>query len=227
MREIKMGINTDTFGFTQQSIISAGFELNKIKMCELGNQHMNVKGIDYQIAKEYYQSLGVDQTSLDINGLDGAIAIDLTKSVKLQNFSDTFDIITNHGTSEHVYDQYCCFKNIHDLCCKGGLFIHILPLAGHWKLHCDYHYKEDFFSKLASLCNYQIIDQRIFTNIPNKKFDSIGVSMIKKDDSDFIDRFTFYQLPIIMPIIKTRYFIDIALGIERGFFRSLNIDPPL
>ena len=46
----------------------------------------------------------------DLNGKNGSIKVDLTK-INTQ-YNNNYNIITDHGTIEHVEDQYMCFKNI-------------------------------------------------------------------------------------------------------------------
>jgi len=97
-------------------------------MLELGNQLMKdgvKKG--YKTAKQYFKSKGYDHTSIDLNGKDDAIMYDLSKPV---NMIDSFGVVTNLGTSEHVSNQYNCFLNIHNFCKADGLMIHNCPCIG-------------------------------------------------------------------------------------------------
>ena len=77
--------------------------------CELGNQRFGSVA-----AKTVYQRKGVIHTSIDINGLDGAIPLDLDTPIPA-NMRQKFRVVTNYGTSEHVNNQYSAFKNVHDL----------------------------------------------------------------------------------------------------------------
>ena len=75
--------------------------------------------------------------------------LDLNKDISIEKSKGPFDLITNFGTSEHVSDQYMCFKNIHRLTRLNGLMYHIVPRIGNWTGHCPYYYDVDFFESLA------------------------------------------------------------------------------
>lgn len=192
-----MGISSQWLSFSLNSIYDAGYELKNLKMCELGNQFIHVPSIPYHIAKDYFVSLGVDHTSIDINEKDGAIFADLSKPITDITLLNQFDVVTNYGTSEHVDNQYNCFMNIHNLLKKGGLFIHVLPKVGHWEGHCEYFYEPRFYKKLSELSNYTIIKENTFTAYPGIKTDLISAAIMKNGESEFIDQKTFSTLPII------------------------------
>ena len=42
-------------------------------------------------------------------------------------FSELFDLVTDLGTFEHVFDIANAFRNAHEICRVGGLMIHALP----------------------------------------------------------------------------------------------------
>ena len=58
-------------------------ENNKIhNMLELGNQCINNKGIEHikeKWGKEYFSNFGINHISIDWNGLNGALRLDLTE----------------------------------------------------------------------------------------------------------------------------------------------------
>lgn len=129
-------------------------KVKKVRMIELGNQHFN----DGRIAKEYYTNKGIDHVSIDINGLDGALPLDLTKEISVK----PANIVTNHGTTEHIKDQKACFDNIDKLCKKGGYMIHQVPMVGTWKHHanCFHRYTLDSFLEISKEYGYTIVENR-------------------------------------------------------------------
>lgn len=177
------------------------------QMLELGDQIFNpflAQEINYEVAKSYYQSLGYDHTSIDTNGNNGAINHDLTKPK--EEFNNKFGIITNHGTSEHIKDQYSLFKNLHDWGCEGCVYVHIVPLHSeeHKKIlnkpfpnHGLYEYGTSFWRELSKACNYTLITSTTEVRNPAVKAPinhySSG-SYIKTKDSHFIDKETFNQI---------------------------------
>ncbi len=152
------------------------------RMLELGNQNiLNAfwgktfsPTIPEKKGKEYYSKLGVEHTSVDMNGRDGAVAVDLARPMDRPEWIGHFDIVTNSGTTEHVepYEaQFICFQNIHRATKKGGLMIHIIPAVeeldqnGQWKYHCNNYYSRDFFRVLAEENGYQIVEQTVMNEL--------------------------------------------------------------
>ncbi|RJQ68727.1 MAG: class I SAM-dependent methyltransferase [Desulfobacteraceae bacterium] len=117
--------------------------LNFSSMYELGNKKNN--GVPYSV---FYKRKGIDYTSIDLNGLDGALALDLNEHVDLP----ARELVANIGTSEHVRDQKILFQNIHNL--SSSRMVHWVPLALKHPEHGYWGYDEDFFTELAKLNNY-------------------------------------------------------------------------
>jgi len=150
-----MGFNETTLQFVMNAINSTFGSCNGLSMLEYGDQMVRANG--NQPAKLYFQSLGVNHVSIDLNGLFGALPMDLSKPLG-DDFHDKFDIVTNSGTTEHIQidGQYECFKNAH-LCCRiGGLMIHVVPKCGQFiKSHGYVYYSKGFFNYLASVNGYK------------------------------------------------------------------------
>lgn len=149
-----MGYRKLTIKYVHDMIELAGFEMKNLKMLELGNQLIwdkeGYKG--FYVAKDYFTSLGVEHVSIDINGKNGALSLDLNRP--LINFS-FFDVVTNMGTTEHVTNNKECFNNIHRFCREGGIMIHLVPHKGSG--HGIRQYSLDYFKKLAKEKNYEIL----------------------------------------------------------------------
>ena len=121
-------------------------------MLELGNKR---KGdIVY---KDFFQSIGFEHTSVDLNGKDGALPLDLSKPLGL----GTFDMVTNLGTSEHVSEgsytgQVECWRNIVEAMHIGSVLVSITPQPGTWIRHGTWYPKLDFFTQLAQLNGLEV-----------------------------------------------------------------------
>ena len=155
-----MGLKQDVLDFIFRCIDVSFNSYQGIEMLELGNQQIKLSG-HREVAKYYFEKLGFKHTSFDINGKDGALPVDLSKTIENKEYYGKFDVVTNSGTSEHIepYEgQYECFRNIH-LCAKvGGIMIHIVPEDGSFHNHCPYYYTIEFFEKLAEYNKYKIIE---------------------------------------------------------------------
>lgn len=191
-----MAIGTLESQFELEVIKKGVMDWKNISLCEMGNMERKVN--PKMIAKEYYtNTLGVRKhVSIDINGEWGALPYNLDKPVpnKLHN---TFDIVTNYGTGEHVDDQYSFFKNVHTVCKTGGIMIHALVYKGSWPEHCRYYYDENFVEKFITLTNYAQL--KMFKELKYRdrdKSELLMVALKKTKDSTFPDRQRFETLPI-------------------------------
>jgi len=176
-------ITKPTFDFLMEVMKDNGLLGSGTTMCELGNQHIRVPGIGYTVAKQYFKSLGFHHASIDMNGLNGAIRLDLSKVLALPG---TSDIVTNFGTSEHIPNQPVVFENIHNLCCVGGIMIHAVPLVGNWENHGDYYYTTRFFVNLTSLNGYEIVRIVVIDGEETPGTKLVCASLEKRQDTKFI-----------------------------------------
>lgn len=190
---------------------------SKSELLDLGNSYIRGDGIDYIkdnfemsgftytdngygsgkvniISKQYFTALGYNHTSIDLNGREDSLVIDLRYPISDSEYDllNKFDFTLDIGTVEHIDNQYMAFKNIHDMCKVGGIFIHVLPRENYWMGHCRYKYNIDFFEKLASYNNYEIMTLKI-------EDDKDIFCSIKKTNSDnFMPDSDFEKLPLIV-----------------------------
>jgi hypothetical protein len=86
-------------------------------------------------------------TSFDFYPENNATVIDLSNPID-KNLKNNFDIVTNFGTTEHVQNQYVCWKNIFDMLKIGGLSINEIPKKNNWPGHCKYYFDESTVESL-------------------------------------------------------------------------------
>ena len=149
-----MGYRKLTIKYAHDMIDMAGFKLENLRMCELGNQLINGGREEYKgffVAKEYFESLGVHHVSIDLNKKNGSIPLDLNKPISIGQF----DVVTNLGTTEHVENNKQCFENIHNLCKVGGIMIHLVPHKGSG--HGIRQYTLKWFKNLIKKYNYEVL----------------------------------------------------------------------
>lgn len=149
--------------FLMEIIKEERLVLPGLRMAELGNQYIwkdVFKTPAHLVAKDVFESFGVNYYSFDLNGLDGALPLDL--SVPLPEiYLGGYDIVTNCGTSEHVHNQYECWANIHRLCRVLGIMWHFVPEVGSWAEHnAVVRYTADNLAALADACGYEAIRLR-------------------------------------------------------------------
>ena len=131
---------------------------------EFGNKR-NKHGV----YRDWYMENGAaSYTSVDWNGEDGALSLDVRTPLIEQCpiMRTQYDLVTNFGFSEHVegiQGQKALFKNIHELCAVGGVMIHMAPLVDHWVGHPGmvYSYTERFLWMLGLHNDYYILSAGI------------------------------------------------------------------
>lgn len=142
-------------------------------MLELGNKRgTGGPGDTYKAA---FTARGIAHTSVDLNGLDGALPLDLRKALDLGRF----DMVTNVGTSEHVSDQKPVWRNMIDAC--DHVLVSITPRPGDWPGHGLFYPTADFYRQLAQFNGFHIeklVDfgdtGRGFVGCRMRRFDDFG-----------------------------------------------------
>ena len=150
---------------------------------------------EFEGARELMLHLGFSPyCCIDMDRRHGAIPLDLNEAPASEVGGGQFDVVTNFGTTEHVFDQARCFELIHDLTILGGVMIHVVPSAGPrefddggahgigYGAHGFYLYTPNFFCDLAAANGYETLRCREETN-------KYGVSLVvvfrRKTDEPF------------------------------------------
>jgi SAM-dependent methyltransferase len=155
------------------------------RMLELGNKKTG--NVSY---KSYLTAQGIDHVSVDWNGEDGAIPLDMR--VPLPDW-EPFDMITNFGCTEHVSVQEPIWESIHRLCKPGGVIICMCPAPGDWWWHGNWYPTTEFYEQYAGRNGYTIEHMAIGREHPTRNID---VRMVKGDD----------VLPFTMPDESTMFY---------------------
>jgi hypothetical protein len=196
-----MGITSLTLSQLDYQLPKLGFPFAGMKMLELGNQYLYLdppSGIPHLTpAKGFFAARGVRHTSIDMNGRDGALELDLAKPLPAELRVGDFDVVTNFGTAEHVDDYYACLRNMHEAVRPAGLMIHVSPASGHWPLHGKHYCTEGTFAVLSSFAGYRVAFLERHPSLGND-IDGwqIHAMLIKETDFPFPDRETFGQVPV-------------------------------
>jgi len=166
----------------------------------------------YLVSKFLFEHLGVEHTSVDLNGQDGALKVDLAQDFmelgekqwwdktddNFTKYFEYFDVVTNCGTTEHVdnengHNNYIAWKNLHNFLKVGGLHFSSLPAIGYWPDHCNIYYNCEFFEKLCDFCNYELIYNEINASpdqlIPESGYKpeaNVRAAFMKTKDSKFL-----------------------------------------
>jgi hypothetical protein len=117
---------------------------------------LNTTNEKQQPARLLYEALGFKYNCVDVDGRAGSIAMDLNFDPVPEELRGRYDLITNHGTSEHILNQYNAFKALHDFGRPGSLFIHAVPFTVHLE-HGFFNYQPNFFEALARYNSYETL----------------------------------------------------------------------
>jgi hypothetical protein len=101
----------------------------------------------------FWASIGIEYATIDLDGHDDAIQLDLNTDQVPEKLRQQFDLVVNTGTTEHVANQAQAFRIIHDLTRTGGVMFHEVP-AGSWN-HGLINYTPKFFLLLHKQNDYE------------------------------------------------------------------------
>lgn len=109
-------------------------------------------------AEDYYRLLGFsDYRAIDVNDLYGSLVMDLNKDLmEAYDYRDTFSLVTNNGTGEHVFNQYTIYKNTHQLTKTDGLMIHSMPFIDYVN-HGFFSIHPNLYQALAAANGYEVV----------------------------------------------------------------------
>lgn len=164
-----MGLSNETF-FLCEKYLKDSF-----KICELGAQCI-FGGNWGRYGERYFKNEFnyLDVTSFDYTGENGAIRVNLSNPIDGQ-YKNMFDVVTNFGTTEHVKNQYVCWKNIFEILKNDGFVISEIPKKGSWANHRKFYFDEDTFNSLSK--DFEVIE---FKDIFYKAHGYLIYSVLKK-----------------------------------------------
>lgn len=118
----------------------------------------------------FFRQLGFDEVwSLDISEFESAsILFDLNELGVPDQHANSFDVIVDGGTLEHVFHLPHALKNITDFLKVGGLVVHSSP-AHNFYQHGFFAFSPTFFHDFYSVNNFEIICSQLLRYNPRKK----------------------------------------------------------
>lgn len=148
LKDADVGINTNNLALLEKKVL---IRLpSDYSVYELGNQMVRADP-DYP-AEQYYRTRGCAvYDCIDLNGA-GTINADLGTPLDLP----PRDLVTDFGTSEHVFNVSQCWINMHSMCKVGGIIAFEKIYDGGLN-HGMYNLQPTFISSLASANKYQML----------------------------------------------------------------------
>ena len=165
----------------------------------------------YEQVTVLYKALGLAQRDC-LDYKDSAdYSYDLNTSlVGNRELAEKYELVTNQGFSEHVFNQQATFEAIHHCCSANGLMFHVLPCqgwadGGGWG-HGFYQYQPNFFGHLARCNNYKLLDLKLSAF-------SADPDLFNFSPADYPPFVNFHLLP------KNEYLREVNQ--DRGIFSSI------
>lgn len=121
------------------------------------------------VPADLYRAMGSSRYEcIDLDGYHNARVFDLNADLgEKYGFRDTFDFVTNHGTTEHLFNQLEAFRNIHRMTAVGGVMLHALPFQG-YQNHGMFNYSASLFLDLAIANDYEVFG--LFLSIEDRLY---------------------------------------------------------
>src|SRR5262245_26318487 len=117
---------------------------------------LNTSNASQKPARLLYEALGIKYGCVDVDGRVGSVVMDLNFDEVPASHKGRYGLVTNHGTSEHILNQYNVFKAMHEFARPGGIFLHAVPFTVHLE-HGFFNYQPNFFEALARYNSYETL----------------------------------------------------------------------
>ena len=114
------------------------------------------RNINGEFAGDVFTRAGFRYASIDYKDYPYAIRLDLNVQALPREHMGRFDLVANHGTSEHILNQYNVFKVIHEAAAQNALMFHCVPMSGEPE-HGIINYNPKFFYALAAANGYETL----------------------------------------------------------------------
>jgi len=147
-----MELGSQDFWCPQQNLMKALFAAFGRK--EPPAELLNTSNTSQKPARLLYEGLGIEYQCVDVDGRVGTLVLDLNFDSAPPEHRSRYGLVTNHGTSEHLLNQYNVFKMMHDFARPGGVMIHAVPFTVHLE-HGFFNYQPNFFECLARYNSYE------------------------------------------------------------------------
>jgi len=109
-----------------------------------------------QPARLLFERLGIEYFCIDVDSSDATLQLDLNFDRCPDNHRGKYQFVTNHGTTEHLLNQYNSFRVMHDLATPGALMLHALPFLSYVD-HGYFNYQPNLFIDLARANDYELL----------------------------------------------------------------------
>jgi hypothetical protein len=106
-------------------------------------------------SKPFYEMLGAEKYScIDLGGGHGAMPLDLNMPLEDHSLYGQYDLVTDYGNNEHIFNTAEAYRTMHRLCKRQGIMIIVQAV---YNGNGYYSYDLSFFEGIAAANNYKIL----------------------------------------------------------------------
>src|SRR5262249_2013189 len=109
---------------------------------------------------DIYRAVGIEHVSIDVDGTPGSIFFDLNTYAPPPEWMDSFDMVNNEGTLEHLTHIVNGFQITHELLRAGGIARHSMPISA-CPQHGMFYPTPKFYGKLITENDYELISSKL------------------------------------------------------------------
>jgi hypothetical protein len=141
-------------------------------------------------AKKFYQLLGIEEYScFDLNEELGGIPHDLNEPLTDSTYYGKYDLVTDHGTNEHIFNISETYRTMHRLCKIGGLLVIHQSLYGG---NGYYNFDLSFFEGMAAANGYQILFSSFTVTLNRKNLNAEELRELPRELNGSLGRDQFH-----------------------------------
>lgn len=107
-------------------------------------------------AAPVFCAANIGYACVDLFEAEAVVRLDLNLHPLPAEHRGKYDLVTNIGTTEHIFNQARAFEAIHDAAKVGGIMLHAVPCNGLFN-HGLIKYEPKFFLYLAHANKYEIV----------------------------------------------------------------------
>ena len=148
-----------------------------------------------RFADELYHLLGFKEyRCFDLNAENNAIAHDLNTAFEDESHWNAYDLVTDFGCAEHMFNVSEVYRTMHRACRPGGVFLHCQQMHGG---NGYYLFEPSFYEDLAAANGYEILYSAVHLTADVQAKDAGNYSWIVPVSNELLDTLDWTKLSSI------------------------------
>lgn len=151
--------------FSKEKVKGIIDAINPKSVLDFGSQNdFSYPQLPAPFISEWFLSMGINYTCIDVSDENGSLVIDLTEPIKED--LGKFPLVVDCGVIEHLekegkfswYAIYNGWLNKHNLCEIGGIIYSENPKSENWGGHGFNYMVQEFYKELVEVADYELLD---------------------------------------------------------------------